>query len=47
MRMRGRGGLGCRCGQGEVIDRRRTTDVGVGNKSKITECRQRAIDRGR
>lgn len=46
MRMRSRGGPGCERWQCQVIDRRRATDVGVGDEPKITKCGQCAVDRG-
>jgi hypothetical protein len=33
------------CQQGQVVDRRCTADVSVGDESKLAKCRQSAIDR--
>ena len=44
MGVRRRSGLVAWDGHGEVVDRGRTTDVGMGNKPKVTERGQSAID---
>jgi hypothetical protein len=39
-------GLGAGRGHGQVVDRARASDVGVGNQSEITKRGQGTIDRG-
>jgi hypothetical protein len=46
MGMRSRRGLVAWGGHGEVVDRGRTTDVGMCHESEVTERRESAVDRG-